>query len=148
KSPYKTHIGGVLPVKRTGKMTEVPIALYFHVGQPKAFGAAGHYMMDPSALARFRQAVADDKRGRELDKILGSLVKQGFCPESQATDKPVPKESAPAHPRAEHLKRQGLTVDFPELPPKAFLSSKLVRILATNAKLAAPLVEWLVFATL
>ena len=31
KSPYKTHVGGVIPVKRTAKMTEVPIALYFHV---------------------------------------------------------------------------------------------------------------------
>src|SRR6266850_681663 len=35
KSPYKTHIGGVIPIERTGKMTEVPMALYFHVGQPE-----------------------------------------------------------------------------------------------------------------
>src|SRR5207248_1105747 len=40
KSRYKTHIGGVIQIKRSGKMTEVPIALYFHVGQPKSFGAA------------------------------------------------------------------------------------------------------------
>src|SRR6201990_1542304 len=33
KSPYKTHIGGYLPVKRSGKKaTDVPMALYFHVG--------------------------------------------------------------------------------------------------------------------
>ena len=148
KSPYKTHIGGVLPVKRTGKMTEVPIALYFHVGEPRAFAASGHYMMDPSALGRFRQAVADDARGRELDKMLASLQKKGFSVDSHGMYKRVPKGYDPRHPRAEHLKRQGLTVGFPDLPKGALLSPKLTGILAKNAKLAAPLVEWLVFATL
>src|SRR5262245_21275940 len=70
KSPYKTHIGGVIPTKRRGKITEVPMALYFHVGQPESFGASGHYMMDPPSLVKFRKAVADDKKGKELVKIL------------------------------------------------------------------------------
>src|SRR5579859_1661803 len=104
KSPYKTHIGGVVPIKRGGKMTEVPMALYFHVGQPNSFGAAGHYMMDPPALDRFRKAVADDKRGRELDKILAALEKKGFSIDSHDTYARVPKGYDPDHPRAEHLK--------------------------------------------
>jgi len=147
KSPYKTHIGGVLPIKRTGKMTEVPMALYFHVGQPRSFAAAGHYMMDPSALAKFRKAVADDERGRELDKILASLKKKGFSVDSHGTYARVPKGFDPAHPRAEHLKRKGLTVGFPPIPKGLLAHPKLAPWLATHAKASAPLVEWLVFAT-
>jgi uncharacterized protein (TIGR02453 family) len=147
KSPYKTHIGGVIPVKRTGKMTEVPMALYFHVGQPRSFGAAGHYMMDPGALAKFRGAVADDKRGRELDKLLSSLKKKGFSVDSHGTYARVPKGFDPAHARAEHLKRKGLTVGFPSIPKGLLAKAKLAPWLAAQAKTAAPLVEWLVFAT-
>ncbi|HEY3593448.1 MAG TPA: DUF2461 domain-containing protein [Polyangiaceae bacterium] len=148
KAPYKTHIGGVIPVKRTGKMTEVPMALYFHVGQPKYFGAAGHYMMDPGALAGYRRAVADDKRGRELERILASVAKKGFSVDSHGAYKRVPKGFDADHPRAEHLKRQGLTVGFPEIPKALLTSPKLVGWVGKQAKVAAPLVEWLVFATL
>jgi uncharacterized protein (TIGR02453 family) len=148
KSPYKTHIGGVLPIQRTGKMTEVPMALYFHAGQPRSFGAAGHYMMDPQALEKFRKAVADDKRGRELDKLLASLVKKGFSVDSHDTYARVPKGFDPSHPRAEHLKRKGLTVGFPSIPKGLLAKPKLAAWVGTQVKAAAPLVEWLVFATL
>jgi uncharacterized protein (TIGR02453 family) len=147
KSPYKTHIGGVLPIQRTGKMTEVPMALYFHVGQPRSFGAAGHYMMDPAALQKFRKAVADDKRGRELDKLLAALTKKGFTVDSHDMYARVPKGFDPAHPRGEHLKRKGLTVGFPAVPKGLLAKAKLAPWLATHVKAAAPLVEWLVFAT-
>jgi uncharacterized protein (TIGR02453 family) len=147
KSPYKTHLGGLIPTKRQGKVTEVPMALYFQVGQPRSFGAAGHYMMDARMLERFRAAVADDKRGRELEKLLASLKKKGFAAVSHANYQRVPKGYDPAHPRAEHLKRKGLTVSFPELPKGILASPQLVPWLTTQVKAAAPLIEWLVFAT-
>jgi uncharacterized protein (TIGR02453 family) len=147
KSPYKTHVGGTLSVKRTGKVTEVPIALYVQLGVPETFAAAGHYMMDGPALARFRKAIVDDARGKELDKILSSLRKKGFSVDSHDALKRVPKGFDPEHPRAEHLKRKGLTVGFPTVPKALLTSSKLVSFLAGHVKSAAPLVEWLVFAT-
>lgn len=147
KSPYKTHVGGTLSVKRSGKVTEVPIALYVQVGLPETFAAAGHYMMDGPALVRFRKAIVDDARGKELDKILASLRKKGFSVDSHEALKRVPKGFDPDHPRAEHLKRKGLTVGFPSIPKEMLTSSKLVSFLAGHVKSAAPLVEWLVFAT-
>jgi uncharacterized protein (TIGR02453 family) len=147
KSPYKTHVGGVIPTKRGGKITEVPMALYFHVGQPRSFGASGHYMMDPQALGGFRKAVADDKRGRELEKILAGLKKKGYSIDSHDTYKRVPAGFDPDHPRADYLKRKGLTVGFPEIPKGLLASPKLVPWLVDRVKAAAPLVEWLVFAT-
>ncbi len=147
KTPYKTHVGGLIPTKRQGKVTEVPMAIYVHVGEPESFAAAGHYMMDARMLERFRAAVVDDKRGRELDKILSALTKKGFVVRSYDSYKRVPKGYDPEHPRAEHLKRRGLTATFPPFPKGILTSSKLGPWLVTHAKAAAPLVEWLVFAT-
>ncbi len=147
KSPYKTHVGGTISVKRTGKLTEVPVALYFHVGLPQSFAAAGHYMMDGPALARYRAAVADDARGKELVKILASLTKKGFSPDTREGYKRVPRGFDEDHPRAELLKRKGLIVSFPPLPKGMLTSPKVIGWLAGHCKTTAPLVEWLVFAT-
>jgi uncharacterized protein (TIGR02453 family) len=147
KSPYKTHIGGFIPVKRKQKATEVPMALYFHVGAKETFGAAGHYMMDPASLDRYRVAVADDKRGKELGKILTTLEKKGFEVDSHDTLKRVPKGYEPDHPRAEMLKRKGLVVSFPKLPAGLLSTPKLAAWLRDQCKITAPFVEWLVFAT-
>lgn len=147
KSPYKTHVGGLIPISRRGKVTEVPIALYVHVGEPNSFAAAGHYMMDPRSLERYRAAVDDEKRGKELSKLLGALTKKGFVVRSYDSYKRMPKGYDAEHPRAEHLLRKGLTVAFPELPKGILASSKFSPWLVNHAKLAAPLVEWLTFAT-
>ena len=147
KSPYKTHIGGLIPTRRRGKVTEVPMALYFHVGLPRSFAAAGHYMMSSDQLVKFRAAVADDKRGRELDQLLVKLRKKGYSIDSHDRYKRVPKGYDPEHPRADHLKRKGLTVGFPELPPGILAEEKLVSLLVRHVKAAAPLVEWLAFAS-
>ena len=148
KSPYKTHIGGYIPLKRGGKKaTDLPMALYFHVGATETFGAAGHYMMEPESLERFRQAIADEKRGRELLKILASLAKKGFLADSHEKLKRVPKGYDPDHPRADLLKRKGLVVSFPKVPAGLLATSRLTKWLAGGCKTAAPLVEWLAFAT-
>jgi len=147
KSPYKTHVGGLIPITRRGKVTEVPMALYVHVGQPNSFAAAGHYMMDPRSLERFRAAVVDEQRGKELDKLLASLTKKGFVVRSHDSYKRMPKGYDPEHPRAEHLLRKGLTVGFPDLPRGILASPEFSPWLTRQAKLAAPLVEWLTFAT-
>src|SRR6266478_912321 len=63
KSPYKTHIGGYIAVDGTGQGPSAAAALYFHVGAEEVFVAAGQYMMDGEQLARFRQAVVDDRQG-------------------------------------------------------------------------------------
>jgi uncharacterized protein (TIGR02453 family) len=146
KSPYKTHIGGLVSVKRGGKATEVPAALYVQLGT-EPFAAAGHYMMAPPELARFRAAVVDARRGAELGRIVASLAKKGFVVGSHDMLKKVPRGFDPEHPRAELLKRKGLIVSFPSIPKKLVPSRALVPWLAKQSALAAPLVEWITFAT-
>jgi uncharacterized protein (TIGR02453 family) len=92
KSPYKTHIGGYIPTERAAAKGSPPAALYVHVGTER-FAAAGHYMMEGPDLARYRKAIEDDAKGKELVKILATLKKKGHVIESHGEFKRVPKGS-------------------------------------------------------
>src|ERR1700690_2410640 len=134
-------MGGLIPTRRQGNIMEACAALYVHVGQPNSFVAAGQYGMSSDQLAKYRAAVADAKRGKELDKILTALEKKGFAAHSHENYQRVPKGYDPEPPPAEPLKRKGLPVAFPPLPRGILASKKLVPWLVTNTKAAAPLVE-------
>jgi uncharacterized protein (TIGR02453 family) len=150
KSPYKTWIGGGVSVARTAKLPEAPAALYMHVGleggRPTCFGAAGIYGMMPDVLARHRAALLDEKRGREVASIVAKLEKKGFRVGAMETMKKVPRGVDPEHPRAELLKKKGLIVSF-EAPPASVAKRSLLDWVVERARTAAPLVEWLTFAT-
>jgi uncharacterized protein (TIGR02453 family) len=146
KSPYKTHIGGYIPLKRAGAGAELPAPLYVHFGTETMIGA-GHHMMDPKQLDRYRNAVLDERRGKELVTILTRLKKAGFTIESHEMLKNVPRGMDPEHPRADLLKRKALTAAFPKLPKQLIVSRKLIDWLAEETRHVAPLVEWLAAAT-
>jgi uncharacterized protein (TIGR02453 family) len=150
KSPYKTWIGGGVSVARKAKLPEAPAALYFHAGlghgSTPCFGAAGMYGMMPDALDRYRKALLDDARGREIAGIVAKLEKKGFELGAMETTKKVPRGVDPDHPRARLLKMKGLIVSF--TPPPASLTKRaLLDLLVERARAAVPLVEWLTFAT-
>jgi uncharacterized protein (TIGR02453 family) len=148
KSPYKTFVAGCIPTKRSAKITETPAAIYMHFGTRNVV-ASGLYMMDAPVLARYRSAVAEDARGKELVKILAKLEKDGFLADSMHDDvlKRVPKGFDPEHPRGALLRRKSLGVSYPALPKGMLASRKLLPWLVERAKKVAPLVEWLVYAT-
>src|SRR5208283_965149 len=77
KSPYKTFVAGCIPTKRASKVTETPAAIYMHSSTENVI-ASGLYMMDAPVVARYRAAVADETRGKEIVKILAKLEKDGF----------------------------------------------------------------------
>jgi uncharacterized protein (TIGR02453 family) len=147
KTPYKTHVAGILHVKRMGKVTEVPAALYAQFGPTETFLAAGHYMMDSAQLARYRAAVLDEKLGKDLASIVRKLERAGYELGSADVLKKAPRGVDPDHPRVELLKRKGLVVSFPEVPKKLLVSRSLIDWVAKATKPVAPLVEWLAFAT-
>src|SRR5262245_56295681 len=55
KSPYKTHVSGVIGVKGGGA------ALYLHVGVDEEFVGFGTYFFEDNQLPRWRKVVAADK---------------------------------------------------------------------------------------
>jgi len=146
KTPYKTHIGGLLPLAPPAgarSAVEVPAALYFHVSHGELFAAAGLYGMDPGALASHRKALLDARRGRELDRILAPLRKKGFTLEARQSLKRPPPGVDPQHPRLELLRMKGLIAVSPELDRKLLVSPRLAARLAGFAEACAPLNRWL-----
>jgi uncharacterized protein (TIGR02453 family) len=150
KSPYKTNVGGGVPVKvgSAGKW-EAPSALYVHIGVQKGhdlFAGAGSYMPDPDRLARMRKAMLDDKRGGELSRLTRALEKKGHRFTAAETLKKPPKGVDLDHPRIEFLKMKGLVVVYPEFPRAKLASRALLDWIVKQSRDAAPLVEWLAYA--
>jgi uncharacterized protein (TIGR02453 family) len=144
KSPYKTNIGGIVPVAGgRGTSVEVPAALYFHVAFEETFSGAGLYGMEPDVLRRHRAALLDVRRGGEIGRIVSALRRKGFTLAAQETTKRVPAGIDPEHPRAELLKMKGLVVMAPPLDRRLLAGRKLVDRLVADARSAAPLVRWL-----
>ena len=142
KSPYKTHVGGYVPLAGAGRGPGQPVPVYVQLGT-ETFVGAGHYMMEPAQLARYRAAVLDDDTGPALARIVSALEKAKFRIVSFDALKKVPRGIDPAHPRAELLKRKSLAVEFPTLPKRLVVSRALVKWLVERADKARPLVEWL-----
>jgi hypothetical protein len=69
--------------------------------------AGGHYMMEAPQLARFREAVAVDRSGRQLVAIVTGLRDQGYEIGGQEL-KRVPAPHAHDHPRRDLLRHKRL----------------------------------------
>ena len=141
KSPFKTNIAAMIGL-RGGEEEGAPAALYMHLGL-NDYAGAGHWMLPPDKLARYRKLVASDQSGRELQKRVDALRKKGFKIETFDTTKRVPPGFPPDHPRAELLKKKGLGISFPKFPTAMRFSPKLASWLAARSGEAASLVTWL-----
>lgn len=150
KTPYKTHIGGVLYLDMGLGQMEAPSPLYVQIGSDKSrterhagsFCAAGQYTMSPPQLESFRDAVAGDA-GIALAKAISKLVKAGYEITSFESLKKVPRGYDPEHPRADLLKLKGLIVNFPAIPSETYQTPALAKTLTSHAKTVAPVIRWL-----
>jgi uncharacterized protein (TIGR02453 family) len=141
KTPYKTHIAGVLrmagkPIGQVGNA-----ALYVHLGIDEEYVGSGCYQFDAAKLVKWRKAVAGT-RGDSLLPILARLRKAGYTLGGEDYQR-VPKPFAPDHPRAALLKKKGLTCAFPEIPRGLIHKPAWAEWLFRHAKATAPLVIWL-----
>lgn len=146
KSPYKTHIGGWLGFEQPEMTAPLPAVVYVQLGM-ETFVGAGHYVLDPGQLTRFRSAIADDHAGGELAAILARLREQGHLPDGHDVLKRVPRGFDPGHPRADLLKWKALTVRFPQPPREVVASASFVDWAADRTREAAPLITWLADVT-
>jgi len=110
KSPYKTNIAA--------HNDGCYISLNAH-----ALGVgAGLYMPSPDQLARFREAVADDRIGTELERLVAALRKKGVSVTAHEVLKTAPRGYPRDHPRLELLQHKGLTA-WQEWPVGAWLGT-------------------------
>jgi len=143
KTPYKTHIAGVLRLSAKKPVEGGCSALYVHLGIEEEYVGAGTYFFDDTQLAKWRKLVAADKTGKPIAALIAKTRKAGYVVGGHDDYVRVPRGFAPDHPRQELLRMKGLTIGFPEIPKGMLHQAKLARWLVGHARASAPLVTWI-----
>ena len=135
KTPYKDHQGAFVPVApATG--------WYVEVGAPGVRVGAGFYEADPSRLARIREAIADDRRGGDVERLLAALARRGWS-RTGDTLRTAPRGYTADHPRIELLRHKSLAVTRSYGFEDVIHTTELLDRVRTDWRAARPLVEWL-----
>src|SRR5437763_10700466 len=132
KTPYKTQIAASF--ERGGYVTLSADGL-------RAGG--GQYLFDKEQLARYRDAVADDSTGGELERLIAALQSADITVASHEVLKRVPSGLPKDHPRAELLRYKDV-VAWKQWPVGAWLgTAEPKRRLMEFWDRCAPLSSWL-----
>jgi uncharacterized protein (TIGR02453 family) len=110
KTPYKTNIAAHNDVG------------YISLSSDALGVGSGLYMPSPGQLARFRAAIADDRRGEELLPLLKELRRKRIQVSAHETLKSAPRGYPNDHPRIELLRYKGLTA-WKEWPVGSWLAT-------------------------
>lgn len=141
-SPYKTNLG--LYFWEGGPSRMEASGFYFHLEPPDMMLGAGVYMMPAPLLARYRRAVVDPKKGKELGLVAARIARLKGFDLGGKHYKRVPAGFDPAHPNAELLKHNGLYAGYETPIPQEFYSARLLDYCFERFKAALPLHRWLV----
>lgn len=144
-SPYKTNLGiyfwdGIRPRMESA-------GFYFHLEPPIMMLGGGFYMFTDRQLERFRKAVVDPKRGKQLSAILKSISNLKGYELGGKHYKRIPAGYDPRHPNAEFLLYKGFYVGMETAIPKEFYSGRLVDYCFEKYQPFGPLLKWLLAAT-
>lgn len=132
KSPYKTAIAATLA--RGG---------YVQLSADGLAAGSGMYVMASDQLARYREAVADDRTGEELQAVVAGLTPRGIEIVGHDRLKTAPKGYPKDHPRIELLRLKGL-VAWRQWPAAPWLGTDAAkRRIVEFLRIAQPLDEWL-----
>jgi uncharacterized protein (TIGR02453 family) len=143
KSPYKTHVAAHVHVRPHSVGDWSAPGMYIHFGLDDSVAAIGRWGMDKEAVQVYRQAVAHERKGTELQKLVDGLKAAGFHVSSHESLKRVPPPYPQDHPRGELLKLKGLAVSVDDLPEELMPSPELLDWLSDRLHQAAPVAHWL-----
>ncbi len=136
KAPYKTNAAA---------MTESDggAAYYLSLGSDGLMVGVGMYHLASDQLQRYRDALADDRRGGALADLVAGLERKGYEVMSAEALKTAPRGWDKDHPRIDLARRKGLAVGR-SFPRAAWQSSAkaLDRIVGVWRD-AAPFAAWL-----
>jgi uncharacterized protein (TIGR02453 family) len=131
KTPYKTHIAA-----RLGRG-------YVQLSAHGLAAGDGMYVMAPDQLDRYRQAVASDRAGPELERVIARIEKAGIGVSGRDTLKSTPRGYPADHPRIGLLRHKGL-IAWQEWPAGAWLETTAVKDrIVTFLRTTQPLSDWL-----
>lgn len=131
KTPYKTGIGAIVGFG------------YVQLSAAGLAAGSGMHQMAPDQVARYRQAVAEDITGHELERVIKAITGQGYEVHGRDPLKTTPRGYPADHPRIELLRNKGL-VAWQQWPVEPWLSTEAVKDkVAEFFRISQPLDEWL-----
>lgn len=131
KTPYKTNCAATLG------------SGYISFSAEGLSVGGGLYMPDPTALARYREAVEKEKSGVELVKIVATLHKAGYETMAHEVLKTAPRGYPKDHPRIDLLRHKGIAM-MKTWPVGAWLGTRKAKDrVVTTLRAGVPLNEWL-----
>lgn len=141
KEPYKTNMGLYFWDGKAKKSEAV--GFYFHV-EPKLYGvASGLYMPPPFLLKRFRDAVANSEKGKELHQIVKLLQKKKFDIGGKKF-KRFPKGYSEDSAYSEYLLYEGIYAWYESKNFNALSGNKAIEKIFKIFKEMLPLHRWLI----
>jgi uncharacterized protein (TIGR02453 family) len=135
KTPYKTHQGGFV---QAGPGT----GFYVQVGAPGVRVGVGFYDPGSPHLAAVREAIADDRRGVQLRRILNRLIRQGWALGGD-TVKTSPRGYDAAHPRIDLLRHKSMTLGRSYGFEPVIHTAELLDQVREHWRAARPFVQWM-----
>ncbi len=134
KTPYKTHQGVFVP---QGPAT----GYYVQVGAPGVRVGVGFYEASGPRLARIRDAIADDRRGTDLERLLESLQKAGWDLGGERL-KTSPRGYDAEHPRIDLLRHKSMTLGKSYGFEPFIHTPELLDRVRDDWREASPFVQW------
>lgn len=134
KTPYKTHQGAYVAVgPSTGWYVEI---------SPRGLRTgAGFYEASGTRLAAFREAVAHDTYGVELERLVAQLTSQGFEMGGERL-KTSPRGFDADHPRIDLLRHKSLTLGRSHGFEPVIHTPEALDLVRDDWRTLRPLVEW------
>lgn len=134
KTPYKAHQGAFVARGPS-------LGFYVQIDPAGLFVAGGFYGATAESIARFREAVDTDVRGRELEGIVRAMTEAGFEVGGDRL-KTKPRGYDADHPRIELLRHKSLTVSKHFGSPAWLKTPKAAVRVRDTWRSMTPLVEW------
>jgi uncharacterized protein (TIGR02453 family) len=136
KTPYKTQAAAVTE-------SEGGASYYVMISAEGLYVGSGYYHLANDQLARFRAAVADNRKGAQLATAVDALRKQRYGVDSRESLKRVPRGFDADHPRGDLLKKKGIHVGKEFGAPKWLHSAAALDRITTAWRAADPVNKWL-----
>lgn len=134
KTPYKTHQGVFVP---KGPAT----GYYVQVSAPGVRVGVGYYEASGPRLARIREAIDDERRGTDLERILRDLESAGW-ERGGETLKTAPRGYDVEHPRIDLLRHKSLTLGKSYGFEPFIHTPELLDRVRADWRETSPFVEW------
>jgi uncharacterized protein (TIGR02453 family) len=132
KSPYKTNIAGTL--SKGG---------YISLSAEALGVGSGMYMPMPDQLERLRRAMADDRTGKQIEKLVSAVRAKGIEISAHEELKTAPKGYPKDHPRIDLLRMKGM-ITWKQWPIAAWVgTAKAKQRIVDVLHEAKPINAWL-----